>query len=88
MPASEEWNGGGLTLHRPVFVTGDVPLLSPGSPGDSEGVSAIRTSSVHCLELSTVPKQWHVDVGKCDRHRFAGPYIFGMNFRFKRLNDL
>jgi len=50
---------GGLTLQLLVFVTGDMPLPGPGAPGYAEESSANRTSSAHCLELSTVPKQWH-----------------------------
>ena len=52
----------GLTLHLPVFKTGDVPLLALCKQRHlySEGSSANRTSSEHCLELSTVPKQWHI----------------------------
>lgn len=49
---------GGLTLQLLVFVTCDMPLPGPGAPGYAEESSANRTSSAHCLKLSSVPKQW------------------------------
>jgi hypothetical protein len=55
---------GGSTLHPRVSATGDVPLLTlcTQRPLYSEGSSANRTSSAHCLELSTVTKQWHRNI--------------------------
>ena len=55
------FNDGDFTLHLQVFVTGNVPLLTLCTQRRlyAAGSSANRTSSAHCLELSTVPKQWH-----------------------------
>ena len=55
-------NDGGFTSHLLVFKTGDVPHLGPGATGYSEGSSAILRSSAHCMEVSSVPKQWHRNI--------------------------
>jgi hypothetical protein len=44
------------SVHHQLFEF--APLLSLRTPWESSA----RESNLHCLELSTVPKQWHEDV--------------------------